>query len=286
MKKYIILAETGADIPADLVEQYGIYIVPMHVSFGSETRDDGSFPTAEVFDYYKKSGNLPRTSGCNVTDFDKVFDEIHEKHPESHILYLAYSAVTTCSYQSAVISAEERDYVTFFDTKHVSAGQCMVVILIARYLEENPNAEIPDILEKAKEYSDACHMGFFPGDLDYLRAGGRVSNIAYLGAKILSLNPLIELIDGKLMATKKYRGSMDKAAKKLFAEYIEKYNFGKDILYFPYSPGLSDKTKNDLEEQAKALGFQEIRWIPTGSVVSTHSGPGAFGVCGISKQLH
>ena len=40
MKKYIILAETGADIPADLVEQYGIYIVPMHVSF-----QEGFFPT-------------------------------------------------------------------------------------------------------------------------------------------------------------------------------------------------------------------------------------------------
>lgn len=284
MSKYIILAETGADIPADLAKQYGIYIVPMHVSFGSETKDDGAFPTTEVFDYYKKSGDLPRTSGCNVTDFDKILDKIHEKHPESHILYLAYSAVTTCSYQSAVISAEGRDYITAFDTKHVSAGQCMVVLQIARFLEENPDAELSVVLEKAAEYSEACRMGFFPGDLDYLRAGGRVSNIAYLGAKILSLNPLIELIDGKLVATKKYRGSMDKAAKKLFAEFTEKYHLSKDILFFPYSPGLSENTKKDIEDRARALGFEEIRWIQTGSVVSTHSGPGAFGVCGISED--
>lgn len=284
MKKYIILAETGADIPADLAAQYGIYIVPMHVSFGSETKDDGAFPTDEVFHYYRESGNLPRTSGCNVTDFDKIFDEIHEKHPESRILYLAYSAATTCSYQSAIISAEGRDYVTAFDTKHVSAGQCMVVLLIARFLQENPDAELSVVLEKAREYSEACRMGFFPGDLDYLRAGGRVSNIAYLGAKILSLNPLIELIDGKLIATKKYRGSMDKVAKKLFAEFTEKYALSKDILFFPYSSGLSESTKTDIEERAAAAGFKEIRWIRTGSVVSTHSGPGAFGVCGISTQ--
>ncbi|MDO4307103.1 MAG: DegV family protein [Eubacteriales bacterium] len=284
MRKYIILAETGADIPAELAKQYGLYTVPMHVSFGSETKDDGSFPISEVFDYYKKSGDLPRTSGCNVTDFDKIFDEIHEKHPESQILYLAYSAATTCSYQSAAISAEEREYVTAFDTKQVSAGQCLVVVLMARFLESNPDAELSLVIEKAKEYSETCRMGFFPGDLDYLRAGGRVSNIAYLGAKILSLNPLIELVDGKLVATKKYRGSMSRVAKKLLTDFVEKYHLSKDILYFPYSQGLAESLQKEIEDQAVSLGFQEIRWIRTGSVVSTHSGPGAFGVCGISKE--
>lgn len=284
MKKYIILAETGADIPTELTEQYGIYTVPMHVSFGSETKDDGSFPTAEVFEYYKKSGSLPRTSGCNVADFDKIFDEIHAKHPESRILYLAYSSVTTCSYQSAAISAENREYVTAFDTKHVSAGQCMVVIQTAKFLEAHPEAELSAVLDMAKRYRDACHMGFFPGDLDYLRAGGRVSNIAYLGAKILSLNPLIELIDGKLIATRKYRGSMSRASQKLLAEFTEKYHLSKELLYFPYSPGLSENLRKDLADQATALGFRNIRWIQTGSVVSTHSGPGAYGVCGISEE--
>ncbi len=284
MKKYIILAETGADIPADLAEKYEIYTVPMHVSFGTETKDDGYFPTSEVFEHYKKTGTLPRTSGCNVTDFDKIFDEIHAKYTQSRILYLAYSAATTCSYQSAAISAQEREYVTAFDTKQVSAGQCMVVILMAKFLEENPDAELPLVLEMAKKYSESCHMGFFPGDLDYLRAGGRVSNAAYLGARILSLNPLIELVDGKLMATQKYRGNMSKIAKKLLAEFTEKHQLSRDILYFPYSEGLSDTIRKDVEAQAASLGFQEILWVQTGSVVSTHSGPGAFGVCGISKE--
>lgn len=284
MKKYVILAETGADIPAELVEQYGIYIVPMHVSFGETTKADGSFPTDEVFRYYKASGTLPRTSGCNVSDFEKILKQIDEEHPESHILYLAYSASTTCSYQSAVIASEGRDNITLFDTQFVAAGQCLFVIQIARYLEQNPDAELSDIMEKLEEYRGRCRMGFFPGDLDYLRAGGRVSNVAYLGAKILSLNPLIELLDGKLIATRKYRGSMAKVARKLLAEFTEKYALSREILYFPYSPGLPDETRAALTEQAKALGFQEIRWVQTGSVVSTHSGPGAFGVAGISAQ--
>ncbi|MBQ0001218.1 MAG: DegV family protein [Clostridiales bacterium] len=282
MGKYIILAETGADIPADLQEQYGIEIVPMHVTFKDVTKDDGSFPATEVFSFYKTTGILPKTSGCNPEDFMTVLDKIHAEHPDKHILYLAYSSVTTCSYQSCVIASEERDYITLVDTKHVSAGQCLVVTLTARYLEQHPDAEIPEIVKYVEKIRDEVKMGFFPGDLDYLRAGGRVSNVAYLGAKILSLNPLIELKDGKLMAGKKYRGTLDKVALKFLPEFAEKENLSREILFLIQSMGLKEETKKQLVDEATKLGFKEIRWITTGCVVSTHSGPGAFGVSGIS----
>lgn len=284
MKKYIVVAETGADIPADIVNQYGLYIVPMHVDFGGTTKADGSFPVEEVFQFYKSSGKLPKTSGCNPGDFTLVFDRVHEEHPESHIIYLAYSAVTTCSYQSAVIAGEGRDYITYIDTKQVSAGQCLIVYLTLQYLEENPDAKLEDVIAKVHELIDLCHMGFFPGDLDYLRAGGRVSNVAYLGAKILLLNPLIEIDDGKLLAKKKYRGNIARAAQKMFTDFTQLHHFSKDILFFIFSAGFAQSAKDDLTKQAKEMGFKNIRWIQTGSVVSTHSGPGAFGVCGISEK--
>ena len=281
--KYIILAETGADIPQDLLDEYGIYTVPMHVEFEGETRADGTFPVTELFQSYKKTGVLPKTSGCNVTDFEQIFDRIHTEHPESHILYLAYSACTTCSYQSAVIAGENLDYITYFDTKMVSAGQCMSVIALARYVKAHPDAEISEIMEKAEEIREKSRMGFFPGDLDYLRAGGRVSNAAYLGARILSLNPLIEMQDGKLMASKKYRGNMSKVSEKLLKEFVEKHDFSRDLLFFVYSLGFSEAQMEKLTAEAREMGFQEIRWIRTGCVISTHSGPGAFGICGFSR---
>lgn len=284
MGKYILLAETGADITPDLIEQYGIYTVPMHVMFGQETKDDGSFPPSDVFAYYKKTGVLPTTSGCNVVDFETVLDRIHEEHPDKHILYLAYSAVTTVSYQSCMIASEGRDYITAVDTKHVSSGQCLCVVLVARYLEKNPDASIEEIVAYVEKIRGQVKMGFFPGDLDYLRAGGRVSNVAYLGAKILSLNPLIELIDGRLMASKKYRGNMEKVALKFLPEYAEKENLSKEVLWLTKSMGLAESTQKKIEDKAKDLGFKEIRWITTGSVVSTHSGPGAFGISGLSVE--
>lgn len=181
----------------------------MHVSFGGETRDDGAFPTTEMFDFYKKHRELPRTSGCTPHDFEAVFERLDREYPDASILYLAYSASTTCSMQSALIAGEGRERFVAIDTKSVAAGQAAVVLTTARYLREHPEATLEEAAAFVNGLIGKIRMGFIPGDLDYLRAGGRVSNAAYLGAKILGLHPLIEIQDGKLLSTKKYRGAMD-----------------------------------------------------------------------------
>ena len=284
MHNYILLAETGSDIPQELMDRYGVETVPMHVAFGSETKDDRTFPVTDIYDFFESTGKLTTTSGSTVGDFEVAFDRLQARYPGKHILHLAYSAITTCSYQSAVIAAEDRENITSFDTKHVSAGQTLVILLLARYLEANPNATHDEVLAKAEELSRRVKMGFFPGDLAYLRAGGRVSNAAYLGAKILSLNPLIELMDGQLKATKKYRGKMDKVALDLLKEFPAANKLSKEILILVYSEGLKDSIHQAVTEQAKAMGFREILWVRTGGVVTTHCGPGGFGVCGVSEE--
>ncbi|MGB7366959.1 DegV family protein, partial [Carnobacterium jeotgali] len=43
MTKFIITTESGSDISPELIERYNIQVIPMHVTMGSETFDDGSF---------------------------------------------------------------------------------------------------------------------------------------------------------------------------------------------------------------------------------------------------
>lgn len=105
MNNLVITVESGSDMPEDLAGQYGIFIVPMYVQFGDKTCADGSFPPSEVCRYFKETGKVPKTSGSSPDDYRKVFDEIHSRWPEKKILHLAYSAVTTCSFQSAQIAA-------------------------------------------------------------------------------------------------------------------------------------------------------------------------------------
>lgn len=278
----LLTAESGSDMTPGLAQQYGVTLVPMHVAFGGETRDDGSFETAEMFAHYAKTRELPRTSGCTPHDFEKVFDRLQAEHPGQGILHLAYSAGTTCSMQSAMIAAEGREGIRIVDTKHVSAGQAAVVIAVAEYLRAHPEATLEQAAAKAEEIGRTVRMGFFPGDLDYLRAGGRVSNAAYLGAKLLSLHPLIEILDGRLMSTKKYRGHMAKVVARLMEDYTEGLDAAKP-LYLIYGEGLDEDIRRDAERFASEKGFAQITWVQTGCVIAAHSGPGAFGIVGFAR---
>ena len=283
MKKIILVAESGSDVTPEQAEQYGIYVVPMHVNFGETTEDDGSFHPQKIVDYYRESGKLPKTSGCTPGDFEIIFDEIHEKHPEAHILYLAYSAITTCSYQSAVVASEDRDYITMLDTRQVSVGQGIIVTAMGEFLQKNPEATMEEAVAEAKRLCDAARMCFVPNNLEFLRAGGRVSNVAFLGAQILNLHPCIELLDGKLTATKKYRGKMTKVAPQLVEDYADLYSLDRENLWFVYTVGLSDEVKEKVEASAKACGFKALHWIPANGVITTHGGPAAIGLAGFSR---
>ena len=284
MKKIILLAETGSDVNTALAKEYGVEIVPMHVSFDTETLDDGDFPVEKIVDYYQTTGKLPKTSGSTPEDFEIVFDRIHAEHPDAQILYLAYSAITTCSMQSGVIAAEGRDYVTIVDTKQVSAGQCNVVIAMAELLRDHPDMTMEEAVAAAEDLISRANMCFMPDNLEFLRAGGRVSNVAFLGARILNLHPVIEILDGQLMATKKYRGKMNKVAAQLVADYAEKYDLDRDCLWFVYVTGFSDEVRAVAEHAAKEAGFQKTRWIQAGGVITTHGGPAAFGLAGFSRK--
>lgn len=284
MSKLILMAESGSDITPEVAKEYGIVIVPMHVAFGGETRDDGSFPVTQMFEHYAKTRDLPRTSGCTPGDFEPLFEQLDREHPDAHILYLAYSACTTCSMQSALIAAEGRKNFTAVDTKSVTAGQGAIVLYVAKFLKENPDATLEQAVAVAHEAIEKVRMGFFPGDLEYLRAGGRVSNAAYLGAKILSLNPLIEILDGKLMSTKKYRGKMAQVITKLVSEYPDQQNLDRDQeLYLIYGAGLDEKVMREVERIVTEKGFKSYTWVQTGCVIAAHSGPGAFGIAGFAK---
>ena len=284
MKKYIIVAETGSDIPKELADKYEIYLVPMYVTFGEEVKDDGTFPAKDVCVYYERTGKLPKTSGCNPEDFMKVFEKIEEKYPNAHIVYMAYSAVTTCSFQSAKLAAEGKSNISFIDTKHITVGQCASVIRLAQELEKHPEWTVKEVEAIASQISRSVKMCFIPSNLDYLRAGGRVSNATALCGNILSIHPKIELLDGYLKATRKYRGKMKKVVRSLILDFCEEQNFDRQEVWMGCTNGFSEELKADAIEIAKELGFQKVHWIMTGGVITTHGGPNAFCMAGFSSE--
>ena len=69
MRKIILMTETGSDLTPELAAKYGVYVVPMHVTFGNETVDDMTFNPEKIREYYKETGKkLNNTPAQYKTD--------------------------------------------------------------------------------------------------------------------------------------------------------------------------------------------------------------------------
>ncbi len=286
MADYILVTESGSDIHEETARRHGIVVVPMHVNFGDLSRDDDSFPPEELYEYYKTTGKLPQTSGCTPADFSAVFDHIHEKYPTAKILYLAYSAATTVSYRSAHLAAEGRDYVAMMDTKSVSCALRLVVTNVARMMEVNPDATEDEVEAFVDDQVRRVRFAFVPGDLDYLRAGGRLSNVAGLGAPRWRIKPPGEVLDGKLVATKKRRGAMVKCVGQLVEDFVTREPMDLSRVNLTYTVGNAPDPliKALVEKILRDHGTQEIEWVKSGCVIASHSGPGAFGIAAVTAE--
>src|SRR5690606_33290317 len=153
----------------------------------------------------------------------------------------------------------------------------------ANLLEKEPFIDPTHLIQKIKGIIPKTKLAFIPNTLEFLRAGGRVSNMAFIGGSLLKIKPCIEILEGKLVSTRKYRGKMKVVAEKLMRDYLSKYAILREHIYFIYSIGLEESIKKRMDEIAKEEGFESITWIQAGPTISTHAGPGCFGIAGIER---
>lgn len=283
MRRIVLTTESGADLPQDLVEKYEIHVVPMHVVMDGKDYLDGTLPVEEVFAYHNRTKKIPSTTATNVHEYQQLFKGIREADPDCIIVHVGYTSRASASFQSAVIASEGYEDLYLVDALNVTGGLGAVVLFAARLLEANPEIGHEALIREIEAVVPKARLAFIPGSLDFLRAGGRVSNMAYIGGALLKIKPCIELKDGKLTSTRKYRGQMSSVAEKLFHDYLNEYNINREQLYLIYSIGLDEAIKKQMEQLAKEAGFANVRWLQAGAMISTHAGPGGFGIAGIEK---
>lgn len=281
MSKYIITTESGSDLSKELIERYNIHVIPMYVTMGDQTRPDGSFPVQELFDYYEETGELPKTAGSTPGDNAKVFKEIFEKYPDAHIIHIGYSAVTTVSFNAANIAAQDFENVHLVDSKHVTIGLTAIVKATAEFIENNPDTTPEEIIAFIEDVRERTHMFFLPETLTYLRAGGRVSNLAFYGANLLRIKPSIVLENGYLVSGKRYRETFDRCVGRMIDDFLNTYNLDPKSILVVGSPSVSPHHKEMISKRLNENGILSPTWMKTGAVISSHGGPGAIGIAGI-----
>ncbi len=281
MKKIILTTESGSDLSKDLAEKHDIYVVPMHVVMDGVDYLDGEISVPEIFEFYDKTKKNPLTTSTNPHEYTDFFTQIRTDHPNCTIVHVGYTSKASSSFQNAIIAAKDFDDIFLIDSLNVAGGLAAIVWHAVDVLAKNPSIEPEQLIKEIKRVIPKSKFAFIPGSLDFLKAGGRVSNAAYLAGILLKIKPRIELIDGKLVSTKKYRGKMRHVAKKLMEEYLDSYDIDREQIYLLYSIGLDETIKEEMESLAKQYGFINISWIEAGGMISSHSGPGGFGIAGL-----
>lgn len=283
MSKIVLSTESVADLPKDFIEKYQIQIIPMHVIMDGKDYLESELSVEEVFDYYNRTKKIPSTTSTNAHEYHSLFTGIRNKFPDSIIIHLGYTSRSSGSFQSALIAAQDFENLFLVDTLNVTGGLATIVMYAAKLLEEDPSIDHVQLVEKIEFIASKTRFSFIPNSLEFLRAGGRVSNVAFIGGTLLKIKPCIELKEGKLVPTKKYHGNMRYVAEKLMQDYLNQYDIDRKQLNLIYSIGLNETIKRNMEKIAKDKGFEKVEWIQGGPTISTHAGPGCFGISGIER---
>ena len=282
MRPVKIFADSTCDLSPELVKKYGITIIPLYVSLGDKAYLDGlEIRPADIFKYYDETKKLPKTSAVPVDSYEKAFKPAVDAGFD--VVHFTISSDFSACYQNACLAAEEVGNVWPVDSRNLSTGIGLLVLMAAELAAKGESAE--KIAEQVKETAGRVDASFVIDNLEFLHKGGRCSGVAALGANVLKLKPCIEVTGGKMVVGKKYRGSFEKVVKEYVRERLEGNDDVELDRIFVTSTGVDPKFQKEVAKEVKScLPFKEILITEAGCTVTGHCGAGTLGVLYIRKH--
>ena len=280
--KVKIISDSTCDLSPELIQKYDIAIVPLYVLMGDKTQKDGLEVTPEdIYSYVSETGKLPSTSAPNLGDFNAEFKKWRDEGYE--IVHFNISSDFSSSYQNACTAAAETDGVYVVDTRNLSTGSGLVVLHGAELAQQGKSGA--EIKEACDAMTSKVEASFVVDSIDYLHKGGRCSSVAALGANLLKLQPLIEVLDGKMKAGKKYRGNIDKVIISYVTDKLkDRDDIDKHRIFITHTkcnPVVVQQVRGKINELYP--GFEEILETTAGCTITSHCGPGTLGVLFVRK---
>ncbi len=280
--KVKLIADSTCDLSKELIEKYDITILPLYVSMHDEMKRDGIEINAdEIYGYVEETGKLPTTSAANVGDFTEVFTSWREQGYE--IVQFCISSGFSSTYHNACIAAEEVGGVYVVDSKNLSTGHGLVVLHGAEMAEQGFSAN--EIADACNRMVSKVEASFVVDSIEYLRKGGRCSALAAFGANLLNLKPCIEVVDGGMKPTKKYRGNINK----VILSYVNDRLAGRDDIdnhrIFITHTKCDKEIVNSVRKKIMEIkpDFEEILETTAGCTITTHCGANTLGILFVRK---
>jgi DegV family protein with EDD domain len=275
-----VLTDSCADLSPELIQRYGIGVIPLTVYINEKTYFDGNEISSELlYREVEKSGQLPKTAAPSVAEFIEFF----KQHP-GDIIFISIGAKLSATNQNATIAAQSLpdDHIRIVDSANLSTGIGLLVLAAAE--KRDKGATLEEIYTYILSLVPKVNTSFVIDTLDYLYKGGRCSAMESIMGSLLSIHPIIEVRhDGTLGVRQKVRGSGTKGMDSqidTFKTNINKIDLHR--VFITHSGG--DIDPNYIKEKLeKIASIDEICITNAGATVSSHCGPKTIGILYIMK---
>lgn len=281
--RIIISTESGSDLPAGLVAQHDVQIIPMHILMDGCKYLDGQISVNEILYYHDQTKITPSTSAPSTTEYINFFSNIFGEYEDCTIVHICHSSKISNSFHNVTLASRQFKNLHIVDALGANGGLSTVVLYAAELLKQNPLIELTKLLEEIEAIIPKTKYTFVAGNVDFLKAGGRVQNSGMMENSYLRSWPCIEQVEGNLLTTKTYYGTLERVVKKLIHDFFEEYTLCRHQLYLIYSLGFSESIKQNVNQYVKEKGFENVIWLEAGAVICAHAGPGSFGIAGIEQ---
>jgi DegV family protein with EDD domain len=279
MARIRVVTDSASDLSAEMAEERGVTIVPLSIRFGSEEFVDGStLSTDEFWARCKASSVLPETSAPSPGAFQEAFVAAADAGYDG-VLCINLSSEVSATYQAAVAAAKgvsDRIPVRTVDSRSLTMGLGLMALDVAELA--STGAGLDDLEARVDALAKRTQVYGVLDTLEHLEKGGRIGGAQKLLGSLLSIKPVVTLLDGRVEEESKQRTR------------------GRSLRY------LADKAKNsppisrmavcnggatDVDE---ILGMLEgvatdhpLVVTELGPVVGTHTGPGTIGLCLVTR---
>lgn len=279
--KIRIITDSASELSGK--ESANLTVLPINITFGETQYQDGiNLSKREFYEKLIESDELPTTSQVTPFAFAQALKETIAQGEKAIVITM--SSKLSGTYNCAQIACGEYDKdVYLIDSLNVCLGQKILVQYALSLIEQGWEAE-EIVKEIEAKKSQICVIALL-NTLEYLRRGGRISNLSGVVGEILAIKPVVSVEDGTVIVLGKARGS--RKGNNLLTEQISKHG-GIDFS-LPVALGYSGLDDTLLQKYIAdhADDWQEyIDHLPIdiiGCTIGTHVGPGGIAVAFFHK---
>jgi len=274
-----IVTDSTSDIPVYLVEEHHIQVVPTILILEGKEYADGLGITREEF--YNRLPSLrppPTTAAPSIGDFTTPYETLLSSGCDHIISIHAASQLTTIVNVARQAAKEFPDKVTCVDSGSLSLGLGFQVLAAAEESETDLKSALDAIASTRKRLQVSAALD----TMEYLKRSGRVPGaVATLGG-LLSIKPMIELIDGEVKPIGAVR-TTKQADERILNFLLGIGDLERLAILHTNAEPRARQLLNELMNRVRKSIPRDILFVNVTAVIGTHLGPNGLGFAAVRK---